>query len=112
MKPRLILYISGLLIYAVFRSFEPAPAFDKIEILSDDLFLLNNDEYQVVNIDHVIRDFRKTINPDIKYDHVIEFKVHAEVPMGVVHDMKVALRKNQLRTLFYPSNPWWQFWGQ
>jgi len=110
MKSRIILYISALLIFWVYRSFQPAPKYDRIEIVSDQVFRINDKEFPTEVIDDAIGDYRKSINPDKKKDQKIIFEVQQEVTMGVVIDMKKALRKNELLLLFFPKEPIWRFW--
>jgi len=91
MKARLILYISALLIYGVYRSYQPAPKYDRIEIISDQVFKLNQMEYPTAEINDVVSDYRKTMNPDQRPRHR-------------------ALRKNDLRYLIIPQKAFWHFW--
>jgi len=112
MNPRLILYISGLLIYGVFRSFYPTPMFDEIEIQSDEVFLFNGKSYPAKEIDNVIRDFRKSIPPDKKSVTVIEFSRNENIKMGIYYDVKNALRKNGFLLILLRDRPFWQFWNR
>ena len=110
MNARLILYISGLLIYGVFRSFYPTPDFDKIEIHSDDAFVMNGKRYHAEELDKVIREFRKTIPPDQKSIKVIELSISSDIKMGIFHDVKSILRKNGFQWILFRDKPYWQFW--
>jgi len=110
MNARIILYISGLLIYGIFRSFHPTPVYDKIEIRSDESFILNGKSYAAKDIDEVIREFRKTIPPDQKYSKVIELSIDSDIKMGIYQDVKTALRKNGFRFLIFRDTRFWEFW--
>ena len=110
MKARLILYISGLLIYGVFRSFYPTPNFDKIEIHSDDAFVFNGKSYPIAELDDVIRAFRKSIPPDQKSIKIIELSITRDIKMGIYQDVKTALRKNGFLLILFRDKPYWQFW--
>lgn len=111
MNSRLIFYISGILIYAVFRSFYPTPAYDKIEIQNDTTFLFKGTPYSIEELDVVIREFRKTIPPDQKPVKIIELTIkNRNIKMGIYQDVKTALRKNGFLLIIFRDKPFWQFW--
>lgn len=111
MKSRIILYISALLIFGLYRSYIPAPKYDTIEIVSDDIFRLNNKEHSTDTIFEVISDFRKSLNPERRNSIAIRLIIDDNVSMGYVQDVKVAMRKNGLLRIVYPVKPFWQFWN-
>ena len=110
MNARLIFYISGLLIYGVFRSFYATSDFDKIGLHSDEAFVLNGKSYPTEELDEVIRAFRKTIPPDQKDSTVIELSISRDIKMGVFYDVKNALRKNGFGLIIFRDKPYWHFW--
>lgn len=110
MKSRIILYVSALLIYWVFRGYRPAPQFDSLELVSDEVFKLNDRSYPAVELESVIREYRRGLPPHQELRQKLRFEIDHDVTMGLVYDAKAALRKNGLLRLHMPSKPIWQFW--